>query len=145
MKSIKSLELIALENVIPNHLEDIYKDLNIVTLNNLIEVQKLQPKQSEIEPKKDKIYFGIIGDKLFKLWADTLECTSHILEEMVALNSAISEELEISQEQVKSLKQELVAEGQKVDFWQEEAEACNKEIEALNRELQIYYQLQKSD
>ena len=145
MKVIKPLDLIAIENLIQNNLQDVNRSLGIGRLNNLLEVQVLQPKQKEVEPTEDKIYFGIVGDKLFKLWANTLECASQIIEEIVTLNSANSEELEISQEQVKFLTQELVAESQKVGFLQEEVEFCNKEIETLNSEIQHSNQLQKSE
>jgi hypothetical protein len=140
MKDTQLTELIALENLIQDNLQTIHKSLGMST-NNSIEVQELKLKPREVEPAEDKKNLGIfLGDQLLKLCAATLKCTSEKIKEIVTLNSAISEELEISQEQVISLKRELVAESQKIGFWQEEVEACYKEIEDLNIELQNYYQ-----
>jgi hypothetical protein len=140
---MKYSELIAIENLIQNGLHDVNKALGIGRLNDGLEVNK-EPKHGSLKITEDRISFGIVGDQLFKFWAQMLASAIQIIKELVYQNLAKDEDLEILQEQIKTLTDELIAENQKVGFWQEEVEFCHKEIEALNIELCNYTQLLES-
>lgn len=67
-----------------------------------------------------------------------------VIEKLVTKISVLEEELEISREQVITLKAELSDQSQQIEDYREELEASHKDMEALNLELQNCYQFMES-
>lgn|SRR4028119_382748 len=92
----------------------------------------------------------IIYNQISTLWPEIraelnqMSSPIQVIEKLVAKISVLEEELEISREQVITLKAELSDQSQQIEDYREELEASHKDMEALNLELQNCYQFMES-